>query len=266
MMQFFAIEWMKVKTYRTFWILFGAFLIFFPLTMYFSASKVMESSEMNRETMMLRSLIGGPFVFPKVWHTSAWIGGLFFIMIGMLFVLLITNEVQYRTHRQNIIDGWSRFDFLKAKLSMMLFLVLTSTVLVFLSGFLVGLIFSSDTSVMMEGLYYVGYFALMATMYLMAAFLISILVKRTGLSIIIYFAFVCIVDNVLWGILTLRNSQAGYFLPLETVDSLVPNPFKPAVLEKRTVSDLSLLIGACAYIALFAYVIKNYFNKIDLKN
>lgn len=266
MIQFFSIEWMKVKTYRTFWLLYGAFLLFFPLTMYFSASKVMESSGTDRETMMLKSLIGGPFVFPKVWHTSAWIGGLFFIMIGMLFVLLITNEVQYRTHRQNIIDGWSRFDFLRAKLSMMLFLVITSTILVFISGLFVGLIFSSDTSGMADGLYYIGYFLLMATMYLMVAFLIGILVKRTGLSIIIYFAFVCIVDNVLWGILTFKNSQAGYFLPLETVDSLVPNPFKPAVLERRTVSDLSLLIGACVYLSLFAYIIKNYFQKIDLKN
>lgn len=265
MTRLFAIEWMKVKTYRTFWILFGAFLLLYPLTMYYSAKKVMESTGSDMESQMMKALIGGPYVFPKVWHTSAWFGGLFFIMIGMLFILLITNEVQYRTHRQNIIDGWSRLDFLKAKFTMMLFLVITSSLLVLVCGLSVGLIYSPAGASISDGIYYVGYFALMATMYLMVAFLIGILVKRTGLSIIVYFAFVCIVDNLLWLMLTMRDNQVGYFLPLETADSLVPNPFKPSSLEKRTVSDSPLIIGALAYITLFGYAIKSYFDRIDLK-
>jgi hypothetical protein len=118
---------------------------------------------------------------------------------------------------------------------------------------------------MTEGIYFVGYFALMATMYLMLAYLVAILIKRTGLSIIIYFALVCIIDNILWLILTLKGSQSGYFLPLESTDSLIPNPFKPSALERRTISDLSLIITASAYILLFAFIIKSYFKRIDLK-
>jgi hypothetical protein len=106
----------------------------------------------------------------------------------------------------------------------------------------------------------------MATMYLMVAYVIAILVKRTGLSIIIYFAFVCLVDNLLWVLLTLKGSQAGYFTPLETTDTLVPNPFKPTMLlNRRTVSDTSLILVAFAYLVLFGYFIKAYFQKIDLK-
>jgi len=267
MLNLFKIEWLKVRTYRTFWILFLSFIVLFPVAFYFSAYKYMESVSTRGDIQeeMLKSMFDGPFVFPKVWLASAWMGGLFFILIGMLFILLITNEVQYRTHRQNIIDGWSRMDFLKAKFSVLLFFVLVSTTLVFLMGLLVGFIYSSSAADMLNGIRYVGYFALMATLYLMLAFLIGILVKRTGLSIIIYFTIVCLVDNILWIIFTLKGNQLGYFMPLEPVDSLVPNPFKPKLLEKRTLEDYVLIITAFAYIAGYIYIIINHFKKTDLK-
>lgn len=267
MFNLFKIEWLKIKTYRTFWILFSGFLVFFPLAFYLSANKYMDTMANTKsiEENLLKALLDAPFVFPKVWLAASWMGGLFFILMGMLFILLITNEVQYRTHRQNIIDGWSRMDFLKAKFSILIFFVAVSTLLVFIMGLIVGSVFSVSYSKMFEGIQYVGYFSLMATLYLMLAFLVAILVKRTGLSIIIYFAIVCIVDNVLWLIFTLKGSQLGYFMPLEAVDSLVPNPFKPKMMEKRTVEDYMLIIAAVTYIVAYGYIIINYFRKTDLK-
>ena len=265
MIELFKIEWLKIKTYRTFWVLLVTFLIMYPLVFYFSASKFMEHQSADMKEQVLKSFLGLPFVFPKVWHSASWFGGLFFVMIGMLFILLITNEVQYRTHRQNIIDGWGRMDFLKAKLSLMIFFILVSTIVVFVSGFIVGLVFSDTKANIFEGIYYVGYFSLMATLYLAVAFLTAILVKRTGLSIIIYFAIVCIADNLLWLVFTIKDSQLGYFMPLEVADSLVPNPFKPGMLEKRTVSDTSLMAAVICYVSVFTFIIINYFRKTDLK-
>lgn len=267
MLNLFKIEWLKIKTYRTFWVLFLAFIISFPLAFYFTASKFMEvtSAKAGFEGNMIKAMMDAPFVFPKVWHAAAWMGGLFFILIGMLFILLITNEVQYRTHRQNIIDGWSRMDFLKAKFSLLIFFIVVSTVLVFLTALGTGFVFSPNTTNIFEGIQFIGYFALMALLYLMLAFLISILIKRTGLAIIIYFAVVCIVDNVLWLVLTFKGSQLGYFMPLEAADSLIVNPFKPKMMENRTVADYTLVIAAFAYISLYAAIIINYFRKADLK-
>jgi len=265
MLKLFKIEWLKIKEYKTFWSLFIIFLVMDPLAFYFFASKYMESHGGGQQEAMIKAFLGSPFVLPKVWHSSAWIGGLYFVMIGMLYILLITNEVQYRTHRQNIIDGWSRIDFLKAKLSLLIFFVLSATAIVFLAGLLVGLVYTTGSYDMFEEIYYIGYFALMATIYMMVAFLIAILVKRTGLSIIIYFALVCIVDNVLWAILTFKKSQFGYFLPLECGDSLVPNPFKPRQMETRTISDIALIGTVIAYSALFGYIIVSYFRRTDLK-
>ena len=265
MLNLFKIEWLKIKTYRTFWVLFLGFIIFYPLAFYFSANKYMEVTSAGTEGKMLKAFLASPFIFPKVWLGASWMGGLFFVLIGMLFILLITNEVQYRTHRQNIIDGWSRMDFLKAKLSLLIFFVLVSTLLVFITALITGSIFSVSKTEMFTQVYFIWYFALMALVYLALAFLVAILVKRTGLSIIIYFAIVCILDNVLWLIFTLKGSQYGYFMPLEVVDSLVPNPFKPQMMEKRTVEDYTLMIAAAAYLSLYAFIVINYFRKADLK-
>lgn len=265
MINLFKTEWLKIKTYRTFWVLLGAFIVMYPLTFYFSASKFMAHKSADIKEEMVKSFIGLPFVFPKVWQSAGWLGGLFFVLIGMLFILLITNEVQYRTHRQNIIDGWSRMDFLKAKLTLLIFFVLISVAVVFITGLFTGLVFSDNAGHLLEGIYYLGYFALMALLYLAVAFVVAMLVKRTGLSIIIYFAIVCIADNLLWLMLTLKDSQLGYFTPLEVVDSLLPNPFKPGLLEKRTVSDTSLIAAAACYVCLFSFVIIYYFKNADLK-
>lgn len=268
MLELFKIEWLKIKSYRAFWVLFGAFLLLYPATFFFVASKYMETiGTKSNEATLVSQMLGSPFVFPKVWHSASWFGGMFFIIIGMLFILLITNEVQYRTQRQNIIDGWSRIDFLLAKSTLMIFFVLVATVLVFLSALLIGFIFTPKNSWYgpFEGMHYLWYFVLMVTDYLMAAFLAAILIKRTGLAIIVYFGFVFIVDNLLWVILTLKNSQFGYLLPLETTDSLVPNPFKPNGMEQRKLADSTLVIGAFAYIILFGYIITSYFKKADIK-
>jgi ABC-2 type transport system permease protein len=268
MMRLFKIEWMKVKSYKAFWILFGGFIITFPLSFWFVARQFMRQfSGKSMEEVMLKNMMGSPFVFPKVWHSAAWVGGMFFVIIGMLFIMLITNEVQYRTHRQNIIDGWSRMDFIAAKTTLLLFFVAISTALVFLTALLIGYIYTpaDELNTLFEESYYVLYFALMAIEYLLVAFFVAILVKRTGLSIIIYFAIVCIVDNMLWAALIYKKSQLGYFLPLECVDSLVPNPFKPKMLEQRNVDDWTLMAAALIYIIGLGYLLINHFKKTDLK-
>ncbi|WP_008585673.1 ABC transporter permease [Niabella soli] len=269
MVQLFKIEWLKIKTYRTFWVLFCSFFIFLPSMFLLAGDRFMHQFQgKTMEAEAIKRFMNSPFVFPNVWRGAAWFGGLFFIIIGMLFIMLITNEVQYRTHRQNIIDGWSRMNFIAAKASLLLFFVLTTTVMVFLTGLVCGFLYTPDLGSVsvFENFYYVGYYALMATMYLTVAFLIAILIRRTGLAVIVYFAYVFIIDNLLWLALTFRKGQAGYFLPLESSDSLIPNPFKPALLETRTVSDLSLIFTALCYGAAMVYLIIRYYKNADLKS
>lgn len=269
MIKLFKIECLKIKTYRTFWVLLGAFLLLFPLSYIGSAVKFMQQfSGKSMEEVMLKTLLGSPYTFPKVWQGAAWMGGIVFVIVGMLFIMLITNEVQYKTHRQNIIDGWDRMDFIKAKTTILLFFVIISTALVFVTAIVTGLIYTPDVTMqaIFEKSYFVLYFALMAFVYLLVAFLIAIFIKRTGLSIIIYFVFVFIIDNLLWAGLTRNDMQLGYFLPLESVDSLIPQPFGQKRLTNRTVADWALLLSAACYIFLMGYSLIKHFKNTDLKS
>jgi len=147
----------------------------------------------------------------------------------------------------------------------MFFFVIAATLLVFITGIITGLAFSAPGAGLFEDVHYVAYFALMAFHYLLIGFFIAILVKRTGLAVIIYFISVYVIDGLLWLLLTIRGNQMGYFLPFETVDALIPSPFTPEMMKLRTVADYSLLISTAVYVSLFTYLIVNRFKNADLK-
>jgi ABC-2 type transport system permease protein len=63
-----------------------------------------------------KMLLGNPFAFPETFHTVAYFSSFFVLLPAILVIMLITNEYNYRTHKQNIIDGWSRKEFMGSKL------------------------------------------------------------------------------------------------------------------------------------------------------
>ena len=75
MLNLFKIEWLKIKTYRTFWVLFAGFLVFFPAAFYLTAYKYMETMANARtvEENVLKALLEAPFVFRKFgWQRPGW--------------------------------------------------------------------------------------------------------------------------------------------------------------------------------------------------
>ncbi len=63
-----------------------------------------------------QNLLGNPFSFPNVWRTVPYDAGILLFIPAILIITLFTNEYSYRTHRQNIIDGWSRSRFIHIKI------------------------------------------------------------------------------------------------------------------------------------------------------
>ncbi|HEY4154757.1 MAG TPA: ABC transporter permease, partial [Puia sp.] len=98
------IEWMKVKNYRTFWILTGIIVVCIPAFNYV----IFDVTNNTFPKINGQSILGSPFSFPNVWKTVPYNAGLLLFIPAILIITLITNEFTYRTHRQNIIDGWSR--------------------------------------------------------------------------------------------------------------------------------------------------------------
>ncbi len=106
------IEWLKLKYYRTFWILLSVIVVCIPAFNYV----IYDFTDNNIPKINGQNLLGNPFSFPNVWRTVPYNAGILIFIPAILIITLFTNEYSYRTHRQNIIDGWSRSRFIYIKI------------------------------------------------------------------------------------------------------------------------------------------------------
>jgi ABC-2 type transport system permease protein len=179
-------------------------------------------------------LSGLPFDFERVWTTVSYYSSFFLMLPALLIVILITNEFNYKTHRQNIIDGLSRFEFLKVKIGMALIFALASTLVVILTALIFGV--ASGTAFSLEGFKNVGYFLLKAFTYNMVAVVISLLTKRSGFAIALFFIYTIFENGVslflfFWAVKLKeeRNidwGNLGNYLPMNASDGLLTAPFE----------------------------------------
>jgi ABC-type transport system involved in multi-copper enzyme maturation permease subunit len=262
------IEWMKVKNYRTFWILLIITVASIPGINY-TLYDLMDNSfpkGRNGKTMLL----GSPFAFPDVWQTVTWNASLVFLIPALLIITLVSNEFTFKTHRQNIIDGWNRQQFITIKLFEVLMLCILCTLTVFLTTLAFGLIGNKvepGISIWQDSRFILFYF-IQALSYSMIALLISILVRRSGLSIGVFFIYM-LIEQVIVGVMRGRYKIQGVnYLPEEVTDRLIPFPYAKAILarDKPQWEHLlpSLLIVASAYLLLYYFFTVRRFIKSDL--
>ncbi|MEO6916250.1 MAG: ABC transporter permease [Chitinophagaceae bacterium] len=237
MLHLLKIEWLKVKNYRTFWILLILIAVSVPASIYMGFD-ISNNSLGKQGKQMQQMILGRPFSFPAIWQTGAWIASLILFIPSLLIITITTNEYTFKTHRQNIIDGLSRTQFISVKIIEVLILALFVSLLLFGSCVWVGSLATEtgNTHGMFENIKQVGYFYIEATSYLMLAFLLSILIKRAGLVLGIFFLYSIILEEIFVGLARRYANNIGRFLPLETTDQLTPSPFSRLL---KTADDIS---------------------------
>ncbi len=141
-------------------------------------------------------VLGTPYSFPTVWQTTANISSFLLFIPGFIMIITITNEYSFKTHRQNIIDGWTRQQLIVAKILMAALLSLLSTVVVFLSATLYGFM-EGASSFSFEGFSYIWLYFLQAMSYIMVAVLMAVLFKRGGLAIGVFFSYALVLEQII---------------------------------------------------------------------
>ena len=163
------------------------------------------------------------YTFPDIWHTLTYLAGWFNLLLGVLVVVLITNEFTFRTVRQNIIDGWSVNEFLLAKVLLLIFISLCSTAFIFVLGLVYGLFASSSDNpslIFSESSFVLAYFV-QSLAYLCFALFMGTLFKKAGMGIIFFLLYSKIVEPLIgWA---LPDSISDY-LPFHTISKLISNP------------------------------------------
>lgn len=199
--------------------------------------------------------------FPDVWQNLIYVAGFFKFILGVMIIISITNEYAYRTVRQNIIDGLSRWEFLKSKMLTNAVLAGISTVLLFFIALITGLIYSPELrfgELLNDIEFFPAYF-LQLFGYLSFAMLMSMVVNRAGLTIIILMVYRGLELFVMHKLVDV-DALLPYF-PLESLESLITVPFMRYVFQE--VLDHPLI--STVFVASFWTFMFNYLAYLKLK-
>lgn len=264
MLHLLRIDLKKLTSYRTFWVVCGLYFI----TLAFSTASGMEllkwvartfedfGANLNINRIPL-------YHFPDVWLNLIFFSGFFKTVLGIMTVISITNEFQYRTLRQNIIDGLSRWEFLATKILTNLLLSLLSVGMILVISFITGLIYTPviDWNLVFADMEFLLAYFLEIFAFLSYALMLGVLIRRSGLTIILL-----LLSNMLE--IIIRANVDDYapwlipYFPMESISNLVPMPLKRyAFQEIRDYLTLGSIAIAAAWTILF-----NYFSYLKLKH
>jgi len=264
MLHLLKIDLKKLTSYRTFWVVCGLYF----LTLAFTTASGMEflkwlaskGAEFGTKININRIPL---YHFPDVWQNLVFISGFFKIVLAIMVVISITNEFTYRTIRQNVIDGLSRWEFLQSKILTNILLSFMSVAMVFVIGLVTGFIYSPEISaayIFTDLEFFPAYF-LEVLAFLSYALLLGILIQRSGLTII-----VLLVSHGLEAIIRAKFipdslDPIKQFFPMESISNLVAMPFaRYAFQEIQDYVSWAAVAIVLVWIFLF-----NYFGYLKLK-
>ena len=274
MIDLLKIEWLKIKNYTGFILLTCFFALGALATNYIVFQFKKNVIDKVQGSQLLFS--GSPFDFDMVWKTTSYYSSFFLMLPALLMVILISNEFTFKTHRQNIIDGWSRLEFLHVKIATAILLAVGSTLVVIITALLFG--FASGTSFSLSGFENVGYFLLKAITYNMVAILISLLTRKSGVAIAVFFIYTIFENGIslLLFFLAIKVKQdsnldlgnLGNYLPMNASDGLLTSPLDKfsGMTAKFLPSDFNwiVLALALAYLVLFYWWSRKKMIRSDL--
>ncbi len=261
------LEWIKIRSNATFWVMVGLH-VGIVLLVVLSGKIFIRNLNINGNSIKeLANMANIPlYQFPDIWHNITYVAGFLKFILAIYMIISITNEVTYDTLRQNIMNGLSRVDFIISKLVLVFILAAGSTLFVFVTGFVVGLTNTSDLALhdMIKYSGFIPAYFLQLIAYLVFAFLIGLLLKRTGLAMGLMFLYTLIIEPVI--ALRLKSGLVKGFLPMKSINNLIHMPFGKYLL--REVQDyvrFSEIIIVLAYTGIFIWFIYLLLKKRDLK-
>jgi ABC-type transport system involved in multi-copper enzyme maturation permease subunit len=245
MLSILKIEWLKIRKYPAFWWMLGIVALTYP-GINFIFYKIYEGFVNKKDISgaVAHSFLGNPFAFPETWHSVAYFSSFFVIVPSILVIMIITNEYTFKTNRQNIIDGWSRNQFVTGKILDVAIIAIVATLTFFLTATYFGLTNKeADGASWTEGFKYVPLFLLQTFAQLSIAFLLGFLIRKSFIALGIFIFYYLILENIIVGILNFTKVPIGRFFPLAISHKLIPGPKFFSHLDEASYNENLLLIN-----------------------
>lgn len=254
-------EWIKIRKYRTFWILTALYATTLMLLL-FSLQGILDNFTVNVNNKSPLPIPSFPvYAFPGVWQNLAYIAGFLKMFPAFLVILLITNEFTYKTLKQQVITGSSRSAFVMAKVTLVVLTAMAVSLLVAITGLLAGLLQKMpDTGqIFTSRLLFIPAHMLELTTYMLFAAFLSVLLKRAGVTVMVFLLYAFILERILSFRLPDNISR---FLPLEAAGNLVPLPnsalmklFGVSFSEFTSMRDVIVCLGWSAVFILAIFLL-----------
>lgn len=266
MLRLLKIDLIKLTNYRAFWvltILYGLLIIGIPVGVieFLKWLKTIGADFDNFDPMKIPVLY-----FPDIWQNITYVYTFLKIFLAIIVIISISNEFSYKTVRQNIIDGMDRLDFVKSKMAMILLLSLGSTVLVFITGLVTGLIYTDEIrdGQMFNGVEFVFAYFLDLTTYLTFAFLLTVILKRSALTIFLLLIYRLLELIIIGNLPDSLDFLADYF-PLHSLSNLITIPFPRYWFQEiQDYVALGPVIVVIIYLGLFVSAVYYRLKSSDL--
>ena len=260
MKRLIKIEWLKLKNYRVFWVL-GA-MYFVGLLLVLSSGMFFMDFLKNQGAQFegIDPTILPLYDFPDIWQNMAYIATFFKLFIAFIVVISVTNEISYRTIRQNIIDGMNKYEFWQSKFLLILSLSLLATLFLFLEGLMMGLIYSDVRGLdyIFKGTQFLWAYFLEVCTFLSLAMLLSLLIKKSGFVIVFLFMYTLMFEPFLTVNLehnphiTDAMDWIVPYMPIKSLNNLIHQPFTKYIF--REIQDYVALAEVIIVVAwLFIY-------------
>lgn len=282
-------EYLKLKGNTSFKIFSIFFLVFLPVIV-FTVPAIIENGMQGENSY--------PFLprdYETTWYFTAYLASWFSLFIlSFILIFHITNEYAYKTVRQNIIDGYSRLDFFKSKLYMLVTIAIIATIYVGVVGFSASLYYQTfnvsdgvdisplsilggevpDMNAVMDqfrakemhqldfddnlwtgSLAVISYF-IQVLAYLVFAMFIAFFLKKGATSVIVYFGFF-LVEKIVGVQLAAKNLDSiSDHLPLRSFSQVLPNPeFTDIITGLQSVDTLNAKYVVISIIYMFLFMI-----------
>ena len=269
-------EWLKIKHYKAFWLLLSVTAISYPGIngiAYFAFKDSIDAKSQSGQ--LVKMLLGNPFAFPQSFHTTAYLSSFFTFIPAIVVIMLVTNEYLFKTHRQNIIDGWKKNTFIWGKFISVVLVTLIVTIFYLAVASFIGTLATKEMSGInvFEKANYICLFSLQVFCQLSIGFLLGLLIRKAFIAYGIYIFYSFILENILSGFFRLKSKKwgvdYGHYLPFEISDRLIPLP--PSI-GKFNAADNQLAIAAinnhvvyAVLLTAFVWLLSFYiFKKRDL--
>jgi hypothetical protein len=202
------------------------------------------------------------FSSSSIWKTVCFWTSFLLYLPGMVIINLFINEVNFKTHRQNIIDGWKRETFIYTKIGLILCISLAVTVMNVIATFIMCQITGIEFS-LNSGLGTLGFCFIQTFIYMMFALLLAIWFRRSGIAIIVFFIYGLLLETLFMWLFSKIYPGLQYFLPLQVADSLIPFP-KMEDFYADLPSSFAILVAAFTFAGLYIFMAVRKYKHDDL--